>query len=251
MYWFGMAAHVATRATCPRASIGAVLVKFDRIIGCGFNGAPDKEPHCPQTPEHMALDHCRISRHAEDNALRNALLPAYGSTLYVVGGRKVCPDCSDKLRQAGVMDIRWRVSVPTIDSVIREVNEWQAVTFPRATPASVVEHLRREVQELVNDPTDTAELADVVFLAVGLAYELGVDLKTIVADKLAVNRARQWGQPDAHGVVEHIRCSHAVQRPALGVEAGERKILLAGLREHRQAADHGRGHGEVQPATSS
>ena len=200
-----MAAHVATRATCPRASIGAVLVRFDRVIATGFNGAPDREPHCPNTPAHLALEHCPISRHAEDNALRNALLPAYGATLYVVGDRKVCPDCSDKLRQAGVTDIRWRVSVPTLDSVIREVNDWQAVTFPRATPASVVEHLRREVQELIEDPTNTSELADVVFLAVGLAYELGVDLKTIVADKLAVNRARRWGKPDHLGVSEHIR----------------------------------------------
>lgn len=204
-YWFGMAAHVATRATCPRASIGAVLVKFDRVIGCGFNGSPEGQPHCPNTPEHMAIDHCRVSRHAESNALRNALLPPIGATLYVVGNRSVCPNCADMLRQAGVMDIRYRPAAPTLDSVIREVNEWQTRTFPRATPASVVEHLRREVQELVADPTDLSELADVVFLAVGLAYELGVDLKTVVAEKLAVNLARQWGEPDEHGVVEHVR----------------------------------------------
>lgn len=204
-YWFGMAAHVAQRATCPRAAIGAVLVRFDRVISTGFNGAPEREPHCPNTAEHLALDHCPIARHAEDNALRNALLPAYGATLYVVGPRMVCPDCSDKLRMAGVSDIRWRPSVPTLDTVTREVNEWQAVTFPRATPASVVEHLRREVLELVEDPTDAVELADCYFLLVGLAYELGVDLKTVVADKLAINRARVWGEPDAHGVVEHVR----------------------------------------------
>ena len=204
-YWFRLAADVATRATCPRASIGAVLTKFDRIIACGFNGAPEGEPHCPETPAHMALDHCQRSRHAEVNALRNALLPPFGATLYVVGNRPVCPNCADRLREAGVMDIRWRVAVPTLDSVIREVNDWQAVTFPRATPASVVEHLRREVLELVADPTNTSELADVVFLAVGLAYELGVDLKTIVAEKLAINRTRIWGQPDSHGVVEHVR----------------------------------------------
>lgn len=204
-YWFRMAAVVATRATCPRASIGALLVRFDRVISTGFNGSPPGADHCPNTPEHLALDHCRVSRHAEDNVLRNALLPAYGATLYVVGPRPVCPNCADKLRQAGVTDIRHRWSVPTLDSVIREVNEWQAVTFPRATPASVVEHLRREVQELVADPTDLSELADVVFLAVGLAYELGVDLKTIVAEKLAINRARVWGHPDSAGVVEHIR----------------------------------------------
>lgn len=204
-YWLTMAAHVATRATCPRAQIGAVLVKFDRVIGCGFNGAPEGEPHCPDTAEHLAIQHCQVARHAEINALRNALLPPFGATLYVVGPRPVCPNCTDRLREAGVSTIKWKAAVPTLDSVIREVNDWQAATFPRATPSSVVEHLRREVLELVDDPTSTSELADVVFLAVGLAYELGADLKQIVADKLAVNRARTWGEPDEDGVTEHIR----------------------------------------------
>lgn len=204
-YWFGMAAHVATRATCPRASIGAVLVKFDRIISCGFNGAPERQPHCPNTPEHLAIDHCRISRHAEDNALRNALLPAYGATLYVVGGRTVCPDCSDKLRQAGVTDIRWRVSVPTLDSVLSEVVAWQRTTFPVGTLAGAVEHLRREAEELAGNPTSESELADVQILLAQVAARQGVSLVDAVIRKMLVNRARQWQEPDEHGVVEHVR----------------------------------------------
>ena len=103
--------------------------------------------------------------------------------------------------------MRWRSSVLTLDRVLAEVNAWQAVTFPRATPASVAEHLRREVEELVKNPRDTSELADVLFPAVGLAYGLGLsmpDLASVVAQKLAVNKARRWGQPDEHGVVEHI-----------------------------------------------
>lgn len=208
-YWFQIAATVATRATCPRASVGAVLVRDKRILSSGYNGPASGSPHCPLTPEHMALAHCLDSLHAERNALANATVQTYGATMYVVGPRVVCPDCRDALKLCGV-SYRYRPAVLTLDSVIREVNEWQAVTFPRATPASVVEHLRREVQELVADPTDLSELADVVFLAVGLAYELGVDLKAVVAEKLAVNKARTWGQPDEHGVVEHVRCSHAV-----------------------------------------
>jgi dCMP deaminase len=203
-YFFQVAATVATRATCPRASIGAVLVKDKRILSTGYNGPPSGAPHCPTTPEHMALAHCLASLHAERNALANATVQTFGATMYVVGPRVICPDCRDAMQLCGV-EYRYRPVAPTLDSVIREVNEWQAVTFPRATPASVVEHLRREVNELIADPTNTSELADVVFLAVGLAYELGVDLAAVVADKLAINRARTWGQPDEHGVVEHVR----------------------------------------------
>lgn len=117
----------------------------------------------------------------------------------------LCVNCHHAKTFTGACPHERRESVPSLDAVIRDVNTWQAETFPRATPASVVEHLRREINELVADPTDTSELADVVFLAVGLAYELGVDLTAIVAEKLAINRARVWGQPDEFGVVEHLR----------------------------------------------
>lgn len=204
-YFFQVAATVATRATCPRASVGAVLAKDKKILSTGYNGPASGQPHCPTTPEHMALPHCLASLHAERNALTNATVQTYGATMYVVGPRVVCPDCRDAMQLCGV-EYRYRPSVLTLDSITREVNDWQAVTFPRATPESVVEHLRREVvDELVPKPRDPMEVADVYFLLVGLAYELGVDLKQIVADKLAVNRARTWGQPDAHGVVEHVR----------------------------------------------
>lgn len=206
-YFFRIAAEVSTRATCPRAKIGAVLVRDKRILSTGYNGPAAGAPHCPNTPEHMALAHCLASLHAERNALANATVQTFGATMYVVGSRPICPICRDALSLCGV-DYRWREAAPTLDSVLAEVNAWQAVTFPRATPASVAEHLRREVLELVNDPTDTAELADVVFLVVGLAYELGLDMTTlaaVVAQKLAVNQARTWGQPDEFGVVEHVR----------------------------------------------
>jgi dCMP deaminase len=106
-YFFDLAAKVAGRATCPRAKIGAVLVKQKRIIGTGYNGVPSGEPHCPNTPEHLALDHCADAVHAERNALANALVPAFDATLYVVGPRPVCPNCRDALRLCGVTDIRW------------------------------------------------------------------------------------------------------------------------------------------------
>lgn len=206
-YWFRIAAEVATRATCPRASIGAVTVRHKRILSTGYNGPPPGAPHCPNTPEHLALPHCLESEHAERNALANATVQLYGATMYVVGPRPICPACRDALALCGV-GYRWRSSVLTLDQVLREVVAWQTVTFPHATPASVVEHLRREVAELVNDPTDTSELADVVFLAVALAHELGIGvdgLTRIVANKLAINRRRTWMAPDGMGVVEHVR----------------------------------------------
>lgn len=203
-YFFRIAAEVATRATCPRARVGALLVKDKRILSSGYNGPPSGAPHCPETPEHLALAHCTDSLHAERNALSNAMVQPYGATMYVVGPRVVCPDCRDAMKLCGVT-YRWRQDVPSLDTLARDIAAWQARTFPKATPSSVAEHLRREAVELAEQPTSAAEIADVFHLLVAAATVNGYDLIDVVATKLAVNQARRWGKPDAAGVVEHVR----------------------------------------------
>jgi dCMP deaminase len=206
-YFFDVAARVATRATCPRAAVGCVIVQptTHRILATGYNGARPTLAHCTDVGCTVLADHCVRAIHAEVNATEQIMPGLRTLVAYVVGPRPVCSHCAAALYAVGVREVKWREVAPTLDRVIADVNAWQAETFPRATPASVVEHLRREVAELVADPTNTSELADVVFLAVGLAYELDVDLTAIVADKLAVNKRRTWGQPDHLGVIEHIR----------------------------------------------
>ena len=208
-YFFEIASVVATRSTCPRAAIGATLVKFGRVIGTGYNGTASGLPHClerHQTLEqHLEIDHCAWAVHAERNALYNALIPADGATLYVVGPRPICPDCRDYLRSRGVDDIRHRYGVATLDSLARDIRAWQAETFPHATPASVAEHLRREAEELAGEPSNPAEMADIFHLLVAAAEANGYDLADLIAAKFAINRSRRWGQPDRSGVVEHVR----------------------------------------------
>ena len=108
-------------------------MKAKRVIGTGYNGAPSGESHCPHTPEHLALDHCPNAVHAERNALANALVPAFGATLYVVGPRPICPSCREALALCGVTDVRWRESVLSLDRVVADVRAWQAETFPKGT----------------------------------------------------------------------------------------------------------------------
>ena len=47
-YFLSLAKAVATRSTCPRASVGAVIVKDKRVLATGYNGAPLGEPHCTE-----------------------------------------------------------------------------------------------------------------------------------------------------------------------------------------------------------
>lgn len=214
-YWFRMAALIATRATCPRASIGAALVREKKLISSGFNGVASGEPHCPDTQEHQLLDHCPDAIHAEINALRNALVPVWGATLYVVGPRPVCPTCRDALERNGVTDIRWRETVDLagpLDAVTAEYLTWARETFPGERTLEAAKHLVREAEELRDDPTNGEEHADVWMLAMFVADRVkqsaavhGIDFVSEIVRKTAVNRARTWGEPDADGVVEHIR----------------------------------------------
>lgn len=204
-YWFRIAAEVATRATCPRASIGAILVKGRALVGTGYNGAASGQEHCPDDAEHMALVHCDRAVHAERNTLANALVNPFGGTMYVVGPRPICPDCRDALALCGVTDIRHRYGVPTLDTLARDIRAWQARTFPHATPESVAEHLRREAEELVYEPSNPEEIADIFHLLVAAAEANGYDLVDVISTKFAVNTVRRWQAPDSAGVVEHVR----------------------------------------------
>lgn len=89
-----------------------------------------------------------------------------------------------------------------LDDVLEEVRAWQRETFPHATRASVAAHLLEEAIELAQAPDDDEEVADVASLLAGMMG--GPQLVAAVRAKLAINRARTWGTPDAQGVVRHV-----------------------------------------------
>lgn len=91
-----------------------------------------------------------------------------------------------------------------LEDLIDEIQDWQLKTFPNSTPASKFAHLRREIEELSHDVTSESEIADCLFLLIGMAKTQGFDIFRILKNKFDVNRAREWGLPDAEGVVEHV-----------------------------------------------
>ena len=93
-YFFNIAAVVSTRSTCIRRHYGAVIVKDNRIIATGYNGAACGEQHCidkgcwreeHNIPHGTQYEKC-VSIHAEANAIMQAgIQNCYGGTLYLVG----------------------------------------------------------------------------------------------------------------------------------------------------------------------
>jgi len=95
----------------------------------------------------------------------------------------------------------------TLDSLFEEVRLWQRATFPHASRHSVATHLLEEAEELFDNPTDDAEVADVAML---LAGTMPPDqLIAAIRSKLDQNKQRIWGSPDADGVVRHVKTEGA------------------------------------------
>lgn len=107
-YFMGIAKIVATRGTCDRLQVGAVLVKDRRIIATGYNGAPPGMPHCDGPDGHqMENGHCIRTVHAEENCILQAAVMGgqgtTGATLYTT--HSTCHHCFKAATVAGVKRI--------------------------------------------------------------------------------------------------------------------------------------------------
>jgi len=71
-YFMGIARQVATRATCDRKHVGALLVRDRTILSTGYNGSIRGLPHCDDVGHMMENGHCVATVHAEANAIIQA-----------------------------------------------------------------------------------------------------------------------------------------------------------------------------------
>lgn len=120
-YFADIASVVAARATCTRRRVGAVVVKRNRIVGSGYNGAPSGQPHCldgacprgllsydqvaPLSDYRRGPGRC-IAAHAEINAIRHThWWRRWGATLYITCAP--CEWCRASIRKARVKRVVW------------------------------------------------------------------------------------------------------------------------------------------------
>lgn len=105
-YFMNIAREVATRATCDRKHVGAVLVRDRSILATGYNGSLRGLPHCSEVGHLMEEGHCVRTVHAEANAVVQAAKNGVridGATAYVTASP--CWNCFRLLVNAGVQRI--------------------------------------------------------------------------------------------------------------------------------------------------
>jgi dCMP deaminase len=113
-YFMNIARAVASRSTCSRRSVGAIVVKDKRILATGYNGAPAGLRHCEHSDGGDLRDgHCARSTHAEQNAIVQAAkygTPIDGSTMYCTA--QPCLTCAKLLVNAGVHRVVFEGAYP-------------------------------------------------------------------------------------------------------------------------------------------
>lgn len=71
-YFMNIAREVATRSTCERKHVGAVIVRDRCILATGYNGSIRGLEHCDEVGHMMEDGHCVRTIHAEANAIIQA-----------------------------------------------------------------------------------------------------------------------------------------------------------------------------------
>ena len=71
-YFMNIAREAATRSTCDRKHVGAVIVRDRTILSTGYNGSVRGMPHCDEIGHTMEAGHCVATIHAEANAIIQA-----------------------------------------------------------------------------------------------------------------------------------------------------------------------------------
>jgi len=71
-YFLDIARSVATRSTCDRKHVGAVIVRNKVILSTGYNGSIRGLAHCDDAGHMMEDGHCVRTVHAEANAIVQA-----------------------------------------------------------------------------------------------------------------------------------------------------------------------------------
>ena len=101
----------------------------------------------------------------------------------------------------------------TMQNVMDACGLWSDATFGSGNPTDPqsglgsLAHLKEEVEELIENPNDIEEWADVTMLLLDAARRRGFTAKQLLQwtlAKLEINKTREWGVPDAEGIVRHI-----------------------------------------------
>ncbi|MEA3494313.1 MAG: dCMP deaminase family protein [Candidatus Margulisiibacteriota bacterium] len=132
-YFMKITENVAERATCVKRKVGAIIVKDNRILSTGYNGAPKGFDHCTEAtcirkqmnvPSGQRHELCR-GLHAEQNAIIQAAVHGVsidGSIMYC--NYQPCVICVKMIINAGITKLVYAGGYPDelAEEMLKESN---------------------------------------------------------------------------------------------------------------------------------
>lgn len=104
-----IAEQVATRSTCDRKNVGAVIVRDKVILSTGYNGSLRGAPHCDDVGHDMENGHCVRTMHAEANAVAQAAkngVNINNTEIYVTASP--CLNCFKLIANSGITTVYYK-----------------------------------------------------------------------------------------------------------------------------------------------
>ncbi|MED0679787.1 dCMP deaminase family protein [Aneurinibacillus thermoaerophilus] len=116
-YFMDLAYMAATRATCPRRHVGAVLTKNKKVLGTAYNGSPSGVESCldvgcmlhtyyevDEQGNSVEKQKCIRTIHAEQNLLLfTDQEERQGATIYVTD--QPCWMCANLIANSGIIEV--------------------------------------------------------------------------------------------------------------------------------------------------
>jgi dCMP deaminase len=127
-YFMEIAQQVASRATCDRKHVGAVIVRDRTILSTGYNGSIRGTAHCDNVGHMMEDGHCVQTVHAEVNAVVQAAkngVAIDNSSIYITCNP--CWNCFKAITNAGIKTIIYGEFYRDPEILRREIGVMEAI----------------------------------------------------------------------------------------------------------------------------
>ncbi|GGK18305.1 deaminase [Caldalkalibacillus thermarum] len=157
-YFMDMAYMAASRATCPRRHVGAILVKDKKILGTAYNGAPAGVPDCyeagcmlvetyeEEDGQMVRKERCIRAIHAEQNLLLfTDREDRQGATVYVTD--QPCWTCTNMLANSGIAEIVYHRAYAKDQDKVRALLKQKGIVLRHLSNYVPPAGLKREVVE--------------------------------------------------------------------------------------------------------